>query len=117
MALSSQLQAHAPAALPAAEAWVGKGSHLKRISMHGRGRSGRRLRYRSHLTVRGGEGACWECLMGLPAGVPAVRVVQAPMVLTCASLAAARQPGWHVSRQLAPVDRSVRLHGVLLPAA
>ncbi|KAI7841487.1 hypothetical protein COHA_004880 [Chlorella ohadii] len=33
------------------EAWVGKGQHLKRISMHGRGRSGRRLRYRSHLTV------------------------------------------------------------------
>lgn len=37
---------------PAVEAWVGKGQHLKRISMHGRGRSGRRLRYRSHLTVR-----------------------------------------------------------------
>ena len=36
----------------AVEAWVGKGQHLKRISMHGRGRSGRRLRYRSHLTVR-----------------------------------------------------------------
>ncbi|PRW39364.1 50S ribosomal L22-like isoform X2 isoform B [Chlorella sorokiniana] len=33
------------------EAWVGKGQHLKRISMHGRGRSGRRLKYRSHLTV------------------------------------------------------------------
>ena len=31
---------------------MGKGSHLKRISMHGRGRSGQRLRYRSHLTVR-----------------------------------------------------------------
>ena len=31
---------------------MGKGQHLKRISMHGRGRSGRRLRYRSHLTVR-----------------------------------------------------------------
>lgn len=40
-----------PSPTPAAEAWVGSGSHLKRISMHGRGRSGRRLRYRSHLTV------------------------------------------------------------------
>ena len=38
--------------LPAtAEAWVGKGTHLKRVSMHGRGRSGRRLKYRCHLTV------------------------------------------------------------------
>lgn len=40
-----------PERLRVAEAWVGSGSHLKRISMHGRGRSGRRLRYRSHLTV------------------------------------------------------------------
>lgn len=30
---------------------MGKGQHLKRTSMHGRGRSGRRLKYRSHLTV------------------------------------------------------------------
>ncbi|KAL4440559.1 hypothetical protein ABPG75_003560 [Micractinium tetrahymenae] len=40
-----------PERLRVAEAWVGKGEHLKRISMHGRGRSGRRMRYRSHLTV------------------------------------------------------------------
>ena len=30
---------------------MGQGRHLKRISLHGRGRSGRRLKYRSHLTV------------------------------------------------------------------
>lgn len=40
-----------PERLRVVEAWVGKGQHLKRISMHGRGRSGQRLRYRSHLTV------------------------------------------------------------------
>ncbi|EFN53873.1 hypothetical protein CHLNCDRAFT_136009 [Chlorella variabilis] len=37
--------------LRVAEAWVGKGQNLKRTSMHGRGRSGKRLKYRSHLTV------------------------------------------------------------------
>ena len=30
---------------------MGKGTHLKRVSLHGRGRSGVRHRYRSHLTV------------------------------------------------------------------
>eukprot|EP00887_Chlorella_sp_A99_P002294 scaffold10.g2294.t1 len=38
------------------EAYVGKGDHLKRISVHGRGRSGQRLRYRAHLTVVLAEG-------------------------------------------------------------
>lgn len=33
------------------EAWVGKGQYLRRISIHGRGRSGIRHKYRSHLTV------------------------------------------------------------------
>lgn len=33
------------------EIYVGRGTHLKRTSVHGRGRSGVRLRYRSHLTV------------------------------------------------------------------
>ena len=33
------------------EAWVGKGTHLKRISIHGRGRSSTMLKYRSHLTI------------------------------------------------------------------
>ena len=47
---------HSHPTLCAAEAWVGKGQNLKRTSMHGRGRSGKRLKYRSHLTVRpGGE--------------------------------------------------------------
>ncbi|PSC71950.1 50S ribosomal L22 [Micractinium conductrix] len=40
-----------PQRLRVAEAWVGKGQHIKRISVHGRGRSGKKLRYRSHLTV------------------------------------------------------------------
>jgi len=34
------------------EAIVGKGTHLKRIKIHGRGRSGKMSRYRSHLTVK-----------------------------------------------------------------
>lgn len=33
------------------EAWVGKGTHLKRTALHGRGRSGKMMKYRSHLTV------------------------------------------------------------------
>jgi ribosomal protein L22 len=33
------------------EAWVGKGQYLRRISIHGRGRSGIMHKYRSHLTV------------------------------------------------------------------
>ncbi len=33
------------------EAWVGKGTHLKRLEFQGRGRVGRKERYRSHLTV------------------------------------------------------------------
>jgi hypothetical protein len=49
----------------AAEAWVGKGVHLKRTSMHGRGRSGQRLRYRSHLTV--GCGGVRQCLAAVVA--------------------------------------------------
>lgn len=57
---------------PAAEAWVGKGQHLKRVSLHGRGRSGQRLRYRSHLTVSGG--ACLGVLRCWPAA-GALRVV------------------------------------------
>lgn len=52
-ARSMALPLLARSAAPAAEAWVGSGSHLKRISMHGRGRSGGRARYRSHLTVSG----------------------------------------------------------------
>lgn len=31
--------------------WVGKGVYLKRTSLHGRGRSGKMQKYRSHLTV------------------------------------------------------------------
>lgn len=38
------------------EAYVGKGDHVKRTSVHGRGRSGVRLRYRAHLTVSVGAG-------------------------------------------------------------
>lgn len=34
------------------EAIVGKGTHLKRIKIHGRGRSGKMSRYRAHLTVK-----------------------------------------------------------------
>lgn len=30
---------------------MGRGTHLKRTAIHGRGRSGVRLRYRSHLTI------------------------------------------------------------------
>ena len=33
------------------EAWVGKGQYLRRISIHGRGRSGIMHKYRTHLTV------------------------------------------------------------------
>lgn len=33
------------------EAWVGKGKYLRRISIHGRGRSGVMHKYRSHLTI------------------------------------------------------------------
>lgn len=33
------------------EAWVGRGRHLKRVSLHGRGRQGKKYKYRSHLTV------------------------------------------------------------------
>ena len=32
-------------------AFVGKGTHLKRLKIHGRGKAGNMLRYRSHLTV------------------------------------------------------------------
>lgn len=38
------------------EAWVGRGTHLKRISIHARGRSGTKHKYRSHLTVLLKEG-------------------------------------------------------------
>jgi large subunit ribosomal protein L22 len=34
-----------------AEAWVGRGSHLVRAAIHGRGRTGVRHKYRAHLTV------------------------------------------------------------------
>lgn len=44
---------------------MGKGVHLKRTSMHGRGRSGQRLRYRSHLTV--GCGGVQQCLAAVVA--------------------------------------------------
>ncbi|KAK9809209.1 hypothetical protein WJX72_011485 [[Myrmecia] bisecta] len=33
------------------KAFVGRGTHLKRIAIHGRGRSGLRMKYRSHLTI------------------------------------------------------------------
>ena len=33
------------------EAWVGKGQHMKRVAMHARGRSGKKYKYRSHLTI------------------------------------------------------------------
>lgn len=33
------------------ETWVGKGRHLKRVAIHGRGRSSTMLKYRSHLTI------------------------------------------------------------------
>ena len=32
-------------------AFVGKGQHLKRTKVHGRGRSGKMNKYRAHLTV------------------------------------------------------------------
>lgn len=38
-------------------AFVGKGQHLKRLSMHARGRSATRLKYRSHLTIVLAEGS------------------------------------------------------------
>ena len=37
-------------------AFVGKGTHLKRISMHARGRSSTRLKYYAHLTIVLAEG-------------------------------------------------------------
>lgn len=37
-------------------AFVGKGRHLKRISMHARGRSATRLKYHAHLTIILAEG-------------------------------------------------------------
>lgn len=37
-------------------AFVGKGQHFKRISMHARGRSATRLKYHSHLTIILAEG-------------------------------------------------------------
>ena len=33
------------------QAWVGKGQYMKRVRMHGRGRSGVMHKYRSHLTI------------------------------------------------------------------
>lgn len=65
----------------AAEAWVGQGQHLKRISMHGRGRSSRRLKYRSHLTVCVCLYVCAALWSGLaykwrPAGSTAPSAVQ-----------------------------------------
>jgi len=33
------------------QAWVGKGQYLRRVSIHGRGRSGVMHKHRSHLTV------------------------------------------------------------------
>ena len=40
-------------ALITEHAFVGKGQYLKRIRMHGRGRSATMYKYRSHLTVSG----------------------------------------------------------------
>ncbi|KDD75223.1 hypothetical protein H632_c799p1 [Helicosporidium sp. ATCC 50920] len=37
--------------LSVAEAWVGKGQYLRRVSYHAKGVAGRRHRYRSHLTI------------------------------------------------------------------
>lgn len=37
-------------------AFVGKGQHVKRLSMHARGRSGVRHKYHSHLTIILAEG-------------------------------------------------------------
>lgn len=39
------------AALRVEEAWVGRGTHLKRVNMHGKGKSGVLHKYRAHLTV------------------------------------------------------------------
>ena len=41
----------AEARLMVEQAWVGKGRYQKRTSLHGRGRSGVRHKYRAHLTV------------------------------------------------------------------